>query len=72
MVRYSGQTHRVLARVEKIVNEQTGKMMRLPNDCLILEDVICQSECSSYRLFCPRSIYPYWREIWLRQLDSSD
>jgi hypothetical protein len=72
MVRYCGQTHRVLARVEKIVNEQTGKMMRLPNDCIILEDVICQSECSSYRLFCPRSIYAYWREIWLRRLERTD
>ena len=71
MVRYCGQEHRVLARVEKIVNEKTGKMMNLPNDCIILEDVICQSECSTYRLFCPRSIYPYWREIWLQRIDGT-
>jgi hypothetical protein len=72
MVRYCGQTHRVLARVGRILNEQTGKMMRLPNDCIILEGVVCQSECSSHRLFCSRSIYPYWREIWLRRVPDSD
>lgn len=72
MVRYCGQKRRVLARVDKIVNEQTGRMMRFSNDCIILEDVVCQSECSSHRLFCPRSIYPYWREIWLRRLAASD
>ena len=71
MVRYCGQEHRVLARVEKIVDEKTGKMMKLPNDCIILENVICQSECSSYRLFCPRSIFPYWREIWLQRIDEA-
>ncbi|MBW2420447.1 MAG: hypothetical protein JRH19_18035 [Deltaproteobacteria bacterium] len=69
MVRYCGQEHRVLARVDKIVNEKTGHLVKLPNDCIILENVICQSECSSYRLFCPRSIYPYWREIWLQRID---
>jgi len=72
MSRYAGQEHRVLARVEKILDEKTGKMIRLPNDCIILEDVICQSECSGYRLFCPRAIYPYWREIWLQRVESAD
>jgi hypothetical protein len=71
MVRYCGQEHRVLARVEKIVDEKSGKMMKLPNDCIILEHVICQSECSSFRLFCSRSIYPYWREIWLERIDEA-
>ncbi len=67
MVRYCGGTYRVRARAEEIIDEKTGLMIRLGNDCIILEDVVCQSECSSRRLFCPRSIYPYWREIWLRR-----
>ncbi len=67
MVRYCGGRYRVRSRVENIIDERTGKMMRMSNDCLILEDVICRSECSERRLFCPRSIYPFWREIWLRR-----
>lgn len=70
MVRYCGGTYRVRARVEKILDEGTGRMMHMKNDCIVLEDVVCQSECSTGRLFCPRSIYPYWREIWLRRVES--
>jgi hypothetical protein len=69
MVRYCGGVYRVRSRVEKIVDEKTGRMMQMKNDCIILEDVICRSECSSKRLYCPRSIYPFWREIWLRRFD---
>jgi hypothetical protein len=69
MVRYCGGTYRVQQRVENIINEQSGKMMRLPNDCIMLEDVICRAECSHRRLFCPRSITPYWREIWLKRVE---
>jgi len=67
MVRYCGGTYRVRSRVERIIDEKTGVMRRMKGDCLILENVICRSECSERRLFCPRSIYPFWREIWLRR-----
>ncbi len=68
-VPFCGKTAKVLCRVEKIINERTGRMMKLPNDCLILEGVYCQAHYSSDRLFCPRSIYSYWREVWLRRVD---
>lgn len=68
MVTYCGGTYRVRSRVERLINEKTGKMMRMSNDCIILEDVICRSDCSTNRLFCPRGIYPFWREIWLRRV----
>lgn len=67
MVRYCEGKFKVLKRVEKIIDERTGKMMQLPNDCIILEGVACRAEFSGKRLFCPRSIYPYWREIWLER-----
>lgn len=66
---YCGKTFRVLRRVERIVNEKTGKMMRFQNDCIILEGVTCGGHLSRDRLFCPRSIYPYWREIWLERVE---
>lgn len=68
LIRWCGGTYRVKTRVEQIINEQTGKMMRLPNDCIILESVACASECSRNRLLCPREIHHYWREIWLRRV----
>lgn len=70
MVRYCGGTYRVRARVEKILDERSGRMLHMKHDCIVLEDVVCQSECSRGRLFCPRAIYPYWREIWLRPVES--
>jgi hypothetical protein len=68
MVEYCGGTYRVHSRVEKILDEKTGKMLRMNNDCIILENVVCRSQCSGNRRFCPRSIYPFWREIWLRRI----
>ena len=67
MVRYCGHVYRVRSRVEKTIDEKTGHILKLKNDCIILDDVVCRSECSTKRLFCPRSIFPYWREIWLRR-----
>jgi hypothetical protein len=56
----------VLRHVNRIVDEGTGKIVRLPNDCVILEGVICPGD---YHQYCPRSIYPFWREIWLRRVE---
>jgi hypothetical protein len=67
MVPYCGSVRRVRARVERIIDERSGRMMALPGDCLILEGAICGSRYSERRLFCPRSIYPFWREIWVKR-----
>jgi hypothetical protein len=68
MVPYCEGTYRVLKRVTKIINESTGKMQEFHNPCIILDSVICKGLYSGCRMFCPRSIYPYWREIWLERL----
>jgi hypothetical protein len=68
MVPYCGSVRRVRARVERIIDERTGKMITFPRECLILDGVICRAQYSERRLFCPRSIYPYWREIWLKRV----
>jgi hypothetical protein len=44
-------------------------MMHMPNACIILDGVTCSGCLSQDRLFCPRSIYPYWREIWLERAE---
>ncbi len=71
MAPHCGLERRVLRRVEKIVDEKTGMMMQFPNACIVLEDVVCSGNLSMNRMFCPRAIYPYWREIWLRRIDEA-
>jgi hypothetical protein len=65
LVPFCGKTFRVLKRVPRLINEKTGEMQETKNPCIILNSVACQSRYSNCRMFCPRSIYPYWREIWL-------
>jgi hypothetical protein len=67
-VPYCNKQFRVLRRVERIIFDKTGKMQEMKTPCVILDSVICESRYSECRLFCPRSIYPYWREIWLERV----
>ena len=46
----------------------TLAMIKLSRDCIILEGTVCQARYSDKRLFCPRSLYPFWREIWLERV----
>ena len=63
---YCGRTARVLARVERLVDEHTGKLIEIKSDCIILEGFVCSGD---YYRFCPRAIYSYWREIWLERVE---
>lgn len=58
-------------RVERIINEITGEMMTMKTPCITLKGVYCRSMYSKDRLFCPRAITPYWREIWLQPVAAS-
>lgn len=68
LVPYCNRVYRVQKRVTNFVNEQTGKISRLKTPAVILENVWCRSRYSNCRMFCPRSIYPWWREIWLERV----
>ncbi|WP_271565315.1 hypothetical protein [Bradyrhizobium sp. CCBAU 11386] len=68
---YCGGTYRVRARVNNFIDERTGKMTRLKTPAVLLEGVCCQSRYSHNRMFCPRSIYSWWREIWLERISET-
>jgi hypothetical protein len=68
MAQYCGGYYRVQMRVERLINEQTGKMMTMKNPCIQLENVFCRAECTQERIGCPRASNTYWREIWLRRI----
>jgi hypothetical protein len=67
-----GKTFRVSQRLKKIMNEKTGQLMELKNECLVLEGLYCVGHFTK-PIYCPRATYPYWREIWLERIsDHSD
>jgi hypothetical protein len=70
-VPYCGGTYRVRTRLNKLIDEKTGKLLTLKNESIILEGVWCQARYSNCRMFCPRSIYSFWREIWLERVPES-
>ncbi|WP_436758531.1 hypothetical protein [Streptosporangium sp. V21-05] len=66
MSRYCGHVARVSARVERCLDEKTGRMLTMKNPCIILEGVIC---AGAYNVSCPREFVPFWREIWLERVE---
>jgi hypothetical protein len=72
MLPFCGRTLRVRDKVRRIVDDKTGRMLNIPKDCVILEGAVCSGERSPGTWFCPRQIYPYWRESWLRRVEKAD
>jgi hypothetical protein len=71
MLPYCGRTLRVKDRVERIIDEKTGRMLKIPKDCLVLEGAVCSGELSAGRWFCPRQIYAFWREAWVERIEEA-
>lgn len=71
LVPYCGKTYRVKTRIERFIDERTGKMTTLKTPAVVLEGVWCQARYSQCRMFCPRSIYSWWREIWLERVEDT-
>jgi hypothetical protein len=46
------------------------RFMKTP--AVILEGVWCRSRYSNHRMFCPRSIYSWWREEWLERIEEQE
>jgi hypothetical protein len=69
MVKYCGKKLKVLKKVRKVIDEKTGRLLTLKNESVILEGAICCGHHSPNRLLCPRSLYSFWRDIWLQRVD---
>jgi hypothetical protein len=68
MARHCGREARVLRRVDRCIEEGTGRLLHMKNPCIVLEDTVCEG---AYNANCPRSIYAFWREIWLERIEES-
>jgi hypothetical protein len=69
MAAYCGQTFTVRRRVERLINERSGEMMKMKSECISLEGVVCKGHHTSGAWFCAREHLPLWREDWLERLD---
>ena len=69
MLPHCGRTYRVQARVRRIVDDRTGRVIEISRDCIILDGVTCSGERTVGCWFCPRAIYSYWREAWLERVE---
>lgn len=65
MARSCGRTARVIRRVERCIEEKTGRMLLMKNPCIVLEGVVCEGV---YHGNCPREFLPFWREAWLERV----
>jgi hypothetical protein len=68
MARACGREARVIRRVDRCIEEGTGRLLQMKNPCIVLEDIVCEG---AYHANCPRSIYCFWREIWLERVEEA-
>jgi hypothetical protein len=69
MLPYCGGTFRVRTRLSRFINDRDGSMVELKNEAVTLDGVVCSGDLSLRRWFCPRAIYPFWRECWLERVE---
>ena len=67
-VPYCGERLTVRHRVDKIVDERTGRMIPIAGNTVVLDGAVCLGHYSDRRMFCPRKIYSFWREVWLERV----
>lgn len=64
MLRFCGRTFRIMARVDRIIDEYTGELREIKNTCYILDGVMCEGEWK----LCTRMELYYWRRQWLEKV----
>ena len=62
MVKHCGRRYGVLRRVERIIDDATGRMLEMKTPCVVLAGAEASGE---YLRFCAQHEYPFWREAWL-------
>ena len=72
MVPFCGGIYRVRTLLERFIDENTGKMRSLKTRAVILEGVFCGSHFSKRRMYCPRGLHSWWREVWLERVEEKE
>jgi len=66
MLKHTKQQRKVLARIDRIIDDASGRMLQMKTPCIILDGVDCSGE---YMSFSPQHDFPFWREAWLERSD---
>ncbi len=67
MVKWCGTQGRILHRVERLIDEGTGKMLRVKKDLYIISGMVgCEGV---FHKLCTRAPMGMMRDIWLRRVD---
>ncbi len=66
MRKFCGKRYRVYKRLERMLLESNGQYRQIKNTVL-LENVTCDGEEWHG---CDRSCYHFWREVWLKRVES--
>jgi hypothetical protein len=64
---FSGKRFVVFKRMATLYSEETGQVRTLKNTVLLTG-----VQCDGLLMRCDRSCYFYWREAWLRRVESSE
>jgi hypothetical protein len=59
----------VARRISRLIDEKSGEMIQLPNECIMLDGFLCAGR---YHRFCQRGSIPFWREIWLERVSGDE
>lgn len=68
MGRFCGRTARVARRVDRIIDEKSGRMLHMGTPSVVLDGIYCLGATVAKRLHCPRASALFWREIWLEKV----
>jgi hypothetical protein len=67
MVPLCGKRGRVLHRVERLIDEKTGKMLRVKRDLYVVAGMVgCEGV---HHKLCTRSVMAMLRDVWLRRVE---
>jgi hypothetical protein len=66
MLKHTKQRYKVLARVDRIIDDASGRMLQMKTPCIVLEGVDASGEVLR---FCAQHDVPFWREAWLERTE---
>lgn len=63
--KFSGGRFKVAKRVDRIISEADGKLLRAKTPTVLLEEVFCDGKAHAA---CDRYCFLFWREEWLKRV----
>jgi hypothetical protein len=62
LVKHCGRRYTVLKRIDRIIDDASGRMLRLKTPCIVLAGADASGE---FLRFCAQHEHSFWREAWL-------